>query len=114
VVTDATTVRLLKAVSPGMVPTPPAVIVVCIDRARAEEFGFQPTYRGLYVDVGTTAATLLLAAASVGLGACPVTSFSQAAARRILGLPVTMSPEMIICLGHPADAQPATLSALGS
>jgi nitroreductase len=114
VVTDRVTIRLLKAVSPGMVPMPPAVIVVCVDNARAEEFGFQPHYRGLYVDVGTTAATLLLAAASVGLGACPVTSFSQAAVRRVLGLPPTTSPELLICVGHPADVQPATLSALSS
>ena len=73
-VTDPVTLRLLKRVSPGMVPTPQAVLVIGLDTTRAEEFGFQPGHRGLYVDVGTTAATLLLAAHAVGLGACPVTS----------------------------------------
>ena len=111
-VTDPMTLRLLRAVSPGMVPRPQAAVVICLDTARAEEFGFQPGHRGLYVDIGTTAATLLLAAHSLGLGACPVTSFSRAAAARILGLRAGLSPEMIVCLGHPADAQPATLSAL--
>ena len=113
-VTDPVTLRLLRAVSPGMVPRPQAAIVICLDTARAEEFGFQPGHRGLYVDIGTTAATLLLAAHSLGLGACPVTSFSRTAAARILGLRPGLSPEMIVCLGHPADAQPATLSSLPS
>jgi len=113
-VSDPVTLRLLRAISPGMVPRPPAALVICVDAARAEEFGFPPRYRGLYVDVGTTAATLLLAAQSVGLGACPVTSFSRSAAARILGLRNGLSAEMIVCLGHPADAQPATLSALPS
>lgn len=113
-VTDPVTVRLLKAVSPGMVPSPQAVVAICLDTRRAEEFGFQPGHRGLYVDVGTTAATLLLAAHSVGLGACPVTSFSRAAAARVLGLPDGMSAEMLVCLGHPTDVQPETFSALHS
>jgi nitroreductase len=111
-VIDPVTLRLLRAVSPGMVPRPQAAIVICLDTARAEEFGFQPGHRGLYVDIGTTAATLLLAAHSLGLGACPVTSFSRAAAARVLGLRPGLSPEMIVCLGHPTDEQPSTLSAL--
>jgi nitroreductase len=111
-VTDAVTLRLLKRVSPGMVPSPQAALVICLDTVRAEEFGFQPGHRGLYVDIGTTAATLLLAAHSVGLGACPVTSFSRAAAARVLGLRTGLSPELVVCLGHPADVQPSTLSAL--
>jgi nitroreductase len=113
-VTDPVTLRLLRRVSPGMVPRPQAAIVICLDTVRAEEFGFQPGHRGLYVDIGTTAATLLLAAESVGLGACPVTSFSRAAAARVLDLRPGLSPEMVVCLGHPADVQPATLSALPS
>jgi nitroreductase len=111
-VTDPATLRLLKAVSPGMVPRPRAALVICLDTVRAEEFGFQPGHRGLYVDIGTTAATLLLAAHSVGLGACPVTSFSRAAAARVLGLRPGLSPELVVCLGHPTDVQPSTLSAL--
>ena len=113
-VTDPDTLRVLKAVSPGMVPSPLAVIAICLDTRRAEEFGFQPGHRGLYVDIGTTAATLLLAAHSVGLGACPVTSFSRAAAARVLGLPDGTSPELLVCLGHPTGVQPATFSALTS
>lgn len=113
-VDDPVTIRLLKAVSPGMVPVPQAVIVICLDTVRAEEFGFSARHRGLYIDVGTTAATLLLAAHALGLGACPVTSFSRAAAGRILALPSGVSPEMLVCLGHPTQVQPETLTPLRS
>ena len=113
-ISDPVTLRLLRAIAPGMVPRPSAALVICLDTVRAEEFGLQPGHRGLYVDVGTTAATLLLTAHSVGLGACPVTSFSRAAAARILGLREGLSPELIVCLGHPAETQPATLAALSS
>lgn len=109
-VSDAATIGMLKAVSPGMVPTPQAIVVISVDTARAERFGFPPGHRGLYIDVGTTAATLLLAAYSVGLGSCPVTSFSRAAVARILHLPDRTSPEMLVCLGYPADQQPGTMS----
>jgi nitroreductase len=113
-VTDPVLLGLLRQVSPGMVPVPQAALVICLDTLRAEEFGFQPGHRGLYVDIGTTAATLLLAAYGVGLGACPVTSFSRAAAARILGLRAGLSPELVVCLGHPASEQPTTLSALAT
>jgi len=111
-VADPVMIRMLKAVSPGMVPTPQAVLVICLDERRAQDFGFPPRHRGLYIDVGTTAATLLLAAHGVGLGACPVTSFSRAAVARILALPDGTSPEMLVCLGHPTEEQPASMSAL--
>lgn len=58
--------------------------------------------KGLYVDVGTAAQTMLLAAHSLGLGAGVVTSFSQAAVGAVLNLPEGWSPEMFICLADPA------------
>jgi nitroreductase len=68
-ITDPATIALLRAVAPGMLPTPPAIIVVGIDQARAAEYGFRPDAPGLFIDVGTMAATLLLAAHAVGLPA---------------------------------------------
>lgn len=106
VVTDARLLRRLRMVSPGMLPVPQAAVVVCIDRQRAAGYGFRPDTPGLYVDVGTTAATLLLAAHAVGLAACPVTSFSRAAAARLLGLDAAIVPQLIVCLGHADHDQP--------
>jgi len=106
---DPTTLRLLRMVSPGMVQRPTAAIVICVDRALAAAFGFPPDAAGPHVDVGTAAATLLLAAHALGLGAGPVTSFSRAAAAVVLRLPAGRVPELIVCLGHPAPHPPAPI-----
>ena len=105
-VSDAAQLRLLRMVSPGMLARPRAAAVICIDLARAEEYGFAPDTPGLYIDVGTTAATMLLAAHALGLAAQPVTSFSRVAAARLLGLAEALEPRMIVCLGHAAVDQP--------
>jgi len=97
-----------------MFQRPTAIVVICIDGGRAESFGMRPTAKGLYVDVGTTAQTMLLAAHSLGLGAGVVTSFSQAAVSAVLNLPEGWSPEMFICLGHAAPVQPAGMRPRGN
>jgi nitroreductase len=111
-VDDPVLLRLLRMVSPGMVARPQAAAVVCIDTDRALAFGFAPTAPGLYVDVGTTAATLLLAAHSLGLASCPVTSFSRAAVARLLGVGPGVRPELVVCLGHASSTQPRPMTRL--
>ncbi|MGD9528213.1 nitroreductase family protein [Pseudonocardia sp.] len=108
---DPTTLRLLRMVSPGMLQRPVAAITICTDRPRTAAFGFPPDAPGLHVDVGTAAATLLLAAHAIGVGAGPVTSFSRAAVAVVLRLPDGWVPEMIVCLGHPAPGAPAPMAA---
>lgn len=110
VVDDPLTLRVIRMVSPGMLQHPTAAIVICIDAGRAIKYGFKANSRGLYVDVGTTAQTLLLAAHALGLGSGPVTSFSSAAISVVLNLPRGWTPEMIICLGFPAPWQPPTMA----
>ena len=61
------------------------------------------------MDVGTAAQTMLLAAHSLGLGSGVVTSFSQAAVGAVLNLPRGLSPEMLVCLGHPTAVQPPAM-----
>jgi len=102
---DARHLRLLRMIAPGMIARPTAAAVVCIDFGRAEQFGFRRETAGLFIDVGTTAATMLLAAHALGLAACPVTSFSRVAADRLLGLDPDVSAQMIICLGHAGDPE---------
>ena len=110
---DPLTLKLLRMVSPGMFQRPVAIVVICVDRAKAESFGMRPTAKGLYVDVGTAAQTMLLAAHSLGLGAGVVTSFSQAAVSAILNAPEGLSPEMLVCLGHAAASQPPGMRSRG-
>jgi nitroreductase len=107
------TLKVLRMVSPGMFQRPAAIVVICIDRARAESFGMRPNAKGLFVDVGTAAQTMLLAAHSLGLGAGVVTSFSQAAVSAVLNVPTGLSPEMLVCLGHPAPKQPPGMRTRG-
>jgi nitroreductase len=107
---DPATLRVLRMVAPGMLQRPAAAVVVCTDRERAAAYGFPPDAPGLLVDVGTAAATILLAAHAVGIGAGPVTSFSRAAAAVVLRLPPGWRAEMIICLGYPAPGAPAPMT----
>lgn len=113
-VDDETTLRLHRMVSPGMLPRPRAAAVVCVDERRARSYGFEPNSPALALDVGTTAATLLLAAHAVGLASCPVTSFSRAAAARIMKLEPEVSPRLIVCLGHASAHQPPAMGAWAS
>jgi nitroreductase len=103
-VDDPQTLRVLRMVSPGMLQHPAAAIVICIDTPRAIGYGFKATSSGLYVDVGTTAQTVLLAAHALDVGSGPVTSFSRAAVSVVLNLPAGWKPEMIICLGFAATS----------
>ncbi len=108
-VTEPRMLRLLRTVAPGMLPRPQAAVVICIDENRAAGYGMRPGAPGLYVDVGTAAATVLLVAHELGLGSCPVTSFSRAAVARLLALEDGIEPRMVICLGHPAAQQPSAM-----
>jgi nitroreductase len=109
VVTRPKVLRAVRMMSPGMLQRPAAAIVVCIDWEAVRSYRFPPTNTGPYVDVGTAAATLLLAAHGVGLAAGPVTSFSRAGVATILDLAEGVRPELIVCLGHPAPAQPPAM-----
>jgi nitroreductase len=110
---DPATLRLLRAVSPGMLQHPAAAIMICTDRVLAAGYGFPPNAPGPFVDVGTATATILLAAHALGVGAGPVTSFSRAAAAVVLRLPEGWAPELVVCLGHPAPVGPAPMRSGG-
>ena len=103
VVTDPPLLKVVRAVAPGIRGYPPALVVICIDWERAVRLGCQPLDRTLYIDVGTAAQNMLLATEAIGLGAGPVTSFSKAAIGVALRLPESLTPEMIVCLGHRAS-----------
>ena len=45
---------------------------------------------------------------SLGLGACPMTAFQPAEYSRILGLPDTIVPTVLVSVGYPADDGPAS------
>lgn len=103
VVRDPGTLARLRAVTPGMFSTPPVVIVICTDAARAAEELVQLEHdRTTWIDVGTAAMNMMVAAHAMELGSCPVTSFSHVAASVVLGLPPAVEAELFLLLGHPA------------
>ena len=97
--------RLLRMVSPGMFQQPQAIILICIDREKVAANQSAATDRTPYIDLGTAMQTMMLAAHSIGLGSGPVTSFSKAAVRVILNLPPRLTPEVMVCIGHPAPSK---------
>jgi len=105
VVRDPGTLAMLRAVTPGMFSDPPVVIVVCTDATRAaEELVHLEHDTTTWIDVGTAAMNMMVAAHALELGSCPVTSFSHGAVSVVLGLPPTVEPELFLLLGHPLEA----------
>ena len=100
-VQDPLTLRALRAVSPGMFQRPSAVILICIDWDRVAQNQVSRNDKTLYIDVGTAAQNMMLAAHALGLASGPVTSFSKEGVQVVLNLPQQLSPEMFVCLGHP-------------
>ncbi|MEM7111061.1 MAG: nitroreductase family protein [Chloroflexota bacterium] len=101
-ITNSELLRLLGMAAPGMYQKPQAIILLCIDWAKVAEYQFAETDMVPYVDLGTTMQTMMLAAHGIGLGSGPVTSFSKTAVKVILNMPEHLSPEIMLCVGHPA------------
>lgn len=103
VVRDPATIRLIKLISPGMLGAPTALIMICLDGRLAEQQQV-PTERHSsgWIDVGTAAMNMMVAAHALGLGSCPVTSFSRSGMSALLELPEGVAPQLMVLLGHPA------------
>lgn len=53
-------------------------------------------------DIGAASTSVMLAAADQGLGSCPIGNFTAAKVSKLLNLPDTLHPELVIALGYPA------------
>jgi nitroreductase len=102
VIRDPKTIRLAKMISPGMLGAPPVLIFICIDRDLQEQQGTPERHASGTIDVGTQAMNMMVMAHALGLGACPVTSFSQSGMCTLLDLPPSVTPVLMVLLGHPA------------
>ena len=101
IVRDLDTIRRVRSVSPGMLP-PPAPIVILTDLEVAARESLQVEHdQANWMDVGTAAMNMMNMAHAVGLGSCPVTSFSRSGAAVMLDLPPYLVPEWILIVGHP-------------
>ena len=92
----------LRSLAPGIIGEPTAVVVICLDRERAQRLGgcgFEPM---MWMNIGLATQNLLLAAHDVGLGACPVGSFHQRGVSAFLDLPPDVQPVLLLAVGYPA------------
>lgn len=111
VVRDPRRIRLVKAVSPGMLALPAALIVICTDleAAAARQVRIDRDLT-TWMDVGTAAMNMMVEAHALRLGTCPTTSFSKSAVRVMLELPEQATPELMLQVGHPATPLPERAS----
>jgi nitroreductase len=108
VVSDPRRLKLVKAVSPGMLARPAALIAICTDLDAIAERQIQiDRDTSTWMDVGTAAMTMMVQAHAMGLGTCPTTSFSKPAVSAVLELPDHAAPELLLQVGHPAVPLPA-------
>lgn len=103
IVRDPAAIRRVRTVSPGMLAEPPALIVILTDTETAARQSVQLAHDDAnLMDVGTAAMNMMNLAHALGLGSCPVTSFSRSGVAVMLDLPDHLIPEWILILGHPA------------
>jgi nitroreductase len=108
VVKNQTTLDVIRKVSPGYLGATPMAIAICSDRATAQAKGGRLGRDYLTIaDCSMAAENMLLAAHSLGLGACPIKSFSTAALKEILELPEAIEPELILIIGYPDETPKA-------
>ncbi len=103
VMRDPDRIRLVRSASPGMLAAPPALIFILTDTQVAAEQAMQlERDHSTWVDVGTAAMNMMNIAHVLGLGTCPVTSFSRSGVAVLLDLPPHLIPELMLMVGHPA------------
>lgn len=103
---DPEKIRRIRSFSPGMLAEPAAIIAILIDwdQVKREFSSIEPSMI-VHVDVGTAAQNMLNMAHALGVGSCPVTSFSQSGIAGVLGLPPNHSVELLIMLGDPKPVE---------
>jgi len=101
IVSKPETLRLIKAVSPGLLGTPPALIAVCADKpANVEKMGAIGEILAV-MDCSMASQNIMLRAHDLGLGTCVIRSFSQQAVKEILKTPAEVVPELLVTVGYP-------------
>jgi nitroreductase len=85
-----------------------APLVLCVCAIPAESWVRKHDgWNAAEVDATIAMTHIVLAAAEEGLGTCWIAAFDPAAAREVLGLPMTVIPSAFTPLGYAADAPAA-------
>jgi nitroreductase len=103
VVDDPDLMRTARDVLPGFTNNAPAMIVIATNLDRLEfAVGRRGVEHSSRLDSGAAAANVALAAQSVGVGVCTVTSWSETAVRSLVDLPENIRPDVTVAIGYPS------------
>jgi nitroreductase len=100
-------IAAVRALSPGIIGLPPAVIVLCLDRRNQPGLVHRKELAMADYEVGAALQNILLAAQELGLGACAVGSFHTNGLAAFLNLPEGVEPCLLVVLGKPKLVPPA-------
>ncbi len=105
IITDSNRIRKIKAVSPGILGIPSALIVVCQDKEIAYNKGGELGRDILSImDVAMASQNIMLQAYDEKIGSCAVLSFHKKGVQTLLDIPERIVPELLISLGYPAES----------
>ncbi len=95
-------IERIKAVSPGILGNPTALMILCADKRKAYDKGGEVGRDVLSImDIAIAAQNICLEATELDLGSCIVRSFNQIGVRELLNLPKNIAPELLVSLGYP-------------
>ena len=95
IVTDSDRIRKIKAVSPGVLGIPSALIVICQDRELAYKKGGEIGRDILSImDVAMASQNIMLQAYDEKIGSCPVLSFYKKGVQTLFNIPEGIEPEI--------------------
>lgn len=95
--------KRLRAAAPGIAGRATAVVLICLDRTRADKEAGTREYDMAHLSLGAAMQNLLLAAHDQGLGACAIGSFHPASLASIVSLPPHLELKLLIALGYPVS-----------
>ena len=107
VVDEKDRIENIRAISPGLLGEPTALVVVCQDKDLAHKKGGELGRDTLSVmDAAIAGQNIALQAFAEELGSCLVMSFHKNGIQRLMNLPERIVPELLIALGYPAESLP--------
>jgi len=98
--TSPKALKTIKSASPGILGSPQAIIVACVDEDKLKRLGLREWHTNAILDIGMACQNMMLRAFELGLGTCPVTSFDPDLLRTLLELPGTLRPVLLITVGR--------------
>ena len=105
VVNEKSRIEKIRAISPGLLGEPTALIVVCQDKDLAYKKGGELGRDTLSVmDAAIASQNIALQASAEGLGSCLVLSFHKKGIQGLINLPEHIVPELLITLGYSAES----------